>query len=230
LARGEEPSWRRPPSGRPNVSALLDAATQLAGSAVDVVAIDMPMTRARVTITARRRADDAISSAFGKAGAGVHSPTKDRPGELGRAITQAFSDAGYRLRTKHGRDDSGRALIEVFPLAALVRLMNVDTRPAYKVAKLRRYWRDDPPPDPLARLLDEWRHIIDAVSKKLPGFALDVPARPVLKYAAELKPYEDCLDAVVCAWVGALFASGDAEAFGDDEAAIWVPRSSAMRS
>ncbi len=46
-----------------------------------------------------------------------------------------------------------------------------------------------------------------------------------VKVAAQLKPYEDALDAVVCAWVGACYLNGTATAYpGDDPvAAIWIP-------
>ena len=40
---------------------------------------------------------------------------------------------------------------------------------------------------------------------------------------AQLKPYEDSLDALICAWVGALYIDGAARALGDAESAIWIP-------
>jgi predicted RNase H-like nuclease len=41
--------------------------------------------------------------------------------------------------------------------------------------------------------------------------------------ASGLKRYEDALDALVCAWVGAKYLLGEAVAYGDGTAAIWVP-------
>jgi predicted RNase H-like nuclease len=38
-----------------------------------------------------------------------------------------------------------------------------------------------------------------------------------------LKRYEDSLDALVCAWVGAKYLEGEAVAYGDHTAAIWIP-------
>jgi predicted RNase H-like nuclease len=38
-----------------------------------------------------------------------------------------------------------------------------------------------------------------------------------------MKAFEDALDAVVCAWVGACVMDGKAVAYGDDVSAIWVP-------
>jgi predicted RNase H-like nuclease len=38
-----------------------------------------------------------------------------------------------------------------------------------------------------------------------------------------LKRYEDSLDALVCAWVGAKYLEGETVAYGDHTAAIWIP-------
>jgi len=38
-----------------------------------------------------------------------------------------------------------------------------------------------------------------------------------------LKAYEDKLDAVVCAAVGIACLNGEAEAYGDNDSAVWVP-------
>jgi predicted RNase H-like nuclease len=38
-----------------------------------------------------------------------------------------------------------------------------------------------------------------------------------------LKRYEDSLDALVCACVGAKYLEGSAVPYGDNTAAIWVP-------
>jgi len=38
-----------------------------------------------------------------------------------------------------------------------------------------------------------------------------------------MKTYEDRLDAVISAWTGMKFFMGEAEPFGDSDAAIWVP-------
>ncbi|MCM2500652.1 DUF429 domain-containing protein [Neorhizobium galegae] len=40
----------------------------------------------------------------------------------------------------------------------------------------------------------------------------------------ELEAFEDMLDAVVCAWIGACVLDGRARAYGDEASAIWVPR------
>ncbi|UFW80699.1 DUF429 domain-containing protein [Rhizobium sp. SU303] len=53
------------------------------------------------------------------------------------------------------------------------------------------------------------------------GGALPLPSRDARGH--ELKAFEDAIDAVVCAWVGACVTGGRARAFGDRESGIWVP-------
>src|SRR5262249_27466733 len=129
--------WRRPRSGVPDVPRLLRGATKIGGAPVDVVAIDMPISVD--PITKRREADDAIARAVGAAGATAHSVNATRPGSFGKSITDAFLTEGVALATTFLPIKS-RALIEVFPLAALVRLMRLGTRPPYKVTKTTKYW------------------------------------------------------------------------------------------
>jgi predicted RNase H-like nuclease len=89
-------------------------------------------------ITGRRVADDAISREFGSAWAGTHSPTKNRPGQHGRFVTEEFIRAGFSIATTDSR--SQPSIIEVYPLAALVRLLREQRRPGYKASKTLTYW------------------------------------------------------------------------------------------
>ena len=41
---------------------------------------------------------------------------------------------------------------------------------------------------------------------------------------ASLKPVEDRLDGLICAWVGIEHLAGRTVGLGDDTAAIWVPQ------
>jgi predicted RNase H-like nuclease len=43
------------------------------------------------------------------------------------------------------------------------------------------------------------------------------------KIEAKLKRYEDAIDALICCWVGTLYAEGNARPMGDDTTAIWCP-------
>ena len=220
-AEGRPVTWVRPPSGAPDVRRLLDAAASMGGAPVDVVAIDMPLSEHE--IIGRRPADQAISKAFGKAGASVHSPNATRPGPHGRQIHRAFEAAGFTLAIERQSVPRRRALIEVFPLAALVRLMGVTERPPYKVGKISRYWPDCSRAERLEKLFGSWRAVTAALRTHVPELGIDVPQPDTLRYASALKPYEDALDAVICAWVGDRFLERAAEPFGVDGAAVWVP-------
>lgn len=218
---GETPT-RQPITGLAvDVSELLQAGTLLGGEAMSVVAIDMPMSLKN--ITGRRTADNAISQKFGAAGAGTHSPNENRPGAHGKRLADAFQDAGFRLATNNSSPTTLPALIEVFPLAALVCLMRLDKRPRYKVGKRQRYWPEHSSADRIALLLTEWHRICAALRDEINDLAFDVPDVDKVESASSLKAYEDMLDAIVCAWVGWRFYVGTAEPFGDADAAIWLP-------
>lgn len=208
----------------PDARLLLQKAESIAGAAVDLVAMDMPMARTR--ITGRRVADNAISVAFSAQWASTHSPNKMRPGPFGERFANSFAKAGYRLATDSLQVTGGHALVEVYPLVALVRLMNVAVRPAYKVAKVAKYYRNIVPPltkeQRIEHLLETWAEILTALDREISDFHFELPQRP-LKSATELKPYEDKLDAIICAWVGACVVEKRAQPFGNHDCAIWAP-------
>jgi len=58
-------------------------------------ALDIPIST--VPITWRRQADNQISAAFGARGCAAHSPGVQRPGVVGRAITDGLTANGYRI-------------------------------------------------------------------------------------------------------------------------------------
>lgn len=220
LAERYPVQWHKPSCGAPDVPRLLDAAKRLAGLPVDVVAIDMPMSMS--AITGYRTADRELSKRFGGAQVSAHTPNAMRPGSYGKRITDDFTVAGFHLATVRTR--ATPSLIEVFPLAALVRLMHLFKRPEYKVTKTSRYWPNLTITKRMTLLLDGWRDIERALRIEVGDLGFVRPSVSISM--AALKPYEDALDAVICAWVGACFVNGAAEPFGDDEAAIWVPSAS----
>jgi predicted RNase H-like nuclease len=115
-----------------------------------------------------------------------------------------------------------QSLGEVFPLAALVRLMRKRKRPGYKVSKTRPYWPGRSKSDRLKLLLNSWHEITVALQAEF-GYLGFEPPRAFTSLAS-LKPYEDMLDAIICCWIRASFFGGAAEPFGDSDAAIWIPR------
>jgi predicted RNase H-like nuclease len=218
LAEGRPVDWGNPPGGVPVVSDLLAAAVTLGGQSVDVVAMDMPLSRR--PINGRRPADQAVSRSFGAFGAAVHSQSANRPDKAVTGIVRDLEAAGYEIATMIRRVP---ALIEVYPLAALVRLLRVGKRPEYKVSKIARYGWPKPLDERIERLLRNWSVIRGALEREVGTLGINFPAHS--KSAAKLKPYEDAIDAVVSAWVGSRFLDGKATAYpGDDpDAAIWIP-------
>jgi predicted RNase H-like nuclease len=222
-----------------HVAQVLEKACELAGAEVDLVAIDMPLWP---TLIEKRRVtvDDAVSRAFGKYWAGVHSPTRGRPGEISVKMTNDFQDAGYTLATAAKPALGQRRIVEVFPLAALVELFQLEgdaKRPAYKVGKRYRSEATLDKPSPLERrkrALNVWETIISALRAELDDSSnfFEVPMNPESLAFAELKLREDVLDAIVCAWVGLCVFGGRAKAYGDevnDEGSIWIPLRSKLR-
>jgi predicted RNase H-like nuclease len=214
---GKAVGWTVPRGGAPDVPRLLRAAQTLGGAPVQIVAIDMPV--ATIPIIGRRMADNLVSQHFGAAGAGTHSATLMRPGPHGKSISNAFHSAGFKLATTSHRHTP--ALVEVYPLAALVRLLKASMRPAYKVLNTVKYWPSKTQAERAELLKGEWATISAALKREISE--IGIPHPPDWSSFAGLKGYENALDAVICAWVGSCFVEGGIEAFGDETATIWVP-------
>ena len=218
LARGEAVDGA-PLGTVPDVAALLDAAQRLAGRPVGLVAIDMPL--ALTPIVARRPSDNAIARAFGAWHCATHSPSAARPGALSDALRAGFAAAGYPLQT---RDATAGGLIEVYPHPALVRLAGGRRRLPYKAGNSAKYWPGESLAVRRGLLHAEWRRIAALLATRFAGLADHLPALRENATGAAAKAQEDMLDAIVCAWVGVTALEGAAEAYGNADSAIWVPR------
>jgi predicted RNase H-like nuclease len=225
LANGTPVDWSKAPStGRPDVDALMGAArTLLDGEAVDLVTIDMPVSL--TPIRKRREADSAVSVKFGSKGCSTHSPSDVRPGELGGQLTERFKELGYRVATVETPVGSTFVLAEVYPHPALLHLLGKDFRFKYKIGRASEYWPDKTPADRRRRIVKNWRKILDELSLTINKIDLPLPAKTDLENypSTSLKRFEDALDALVGGWVGIRYLEGDATAYGDESAAIWIP-------
>lgn len=202
----------------PNTSNLLAAATKRCGQAIDVVAVDMPLSR--LPILGRRVSDNLVSTACGAKKCGTHSPSATRPGPLSDALREGFAKAGFPLLTNK-RAPCG--LIEVYPHPALVELAGAAERLPYKVSKVRRYWPSANPPERRHNLYRQWGEIVGLLEKQIAGVEAVLQPLPHDASGLRMKAYEDMLDAIVCAWVGTRFLEGTAIGFGDADFAIWIP-------
>lgn len=202
----------------PEAAALLGTAGERIGAGVDIVAIDMPLSM--TPIVSRRASDNQISTAYGARHASTHTPSVTRPGKLSDDLRLGFHRAGYPLAVC---EPEGRALLEVYPHPALIELAAAERRLPYKISKIRKYWPDVGPGVRRENLLDIWGQIIGLLDARVHGVADALQIPPVTARGYEMKAFEDMLDAVVCAWVGASVLDGEARAYGDDVSAIWIP-------
>ena len=208
----------QPVGSAPRPSALLNAAFLLAGRPVDLVAVDMPLSRK--PIAGRRASDDMVSQAYGARKCGTHTPGTERPGPIGRELTSDFGAIGYPLQTL---SIAAPGLIEVYPHPALVELTSASERLPYKIAKVRSYWPSASPAERRTLLYRQWTEIVSALDRRIVGLADSLPGLAPYASVREMKAYEDKLDAVVCAWVAICALDGLASPYGDEDSAIWIP-------
>ncbi len=223
LVEGVEIDWSRRPVPAPlSVAGMLQVCRARVGCAPDVVAVDMPLGRGPVV--GRRRAENEVNRRYGAAGCSTHSPLPDRPGPRSESLRKAWQAEGIPLRTKADASGSVPALLEVYPHVALLELCGVERRLPYKVSRSLRYWPGTSVHQRVRHLLTVWASILSALKNVFGDVGLQLPACDEVPSLAALKAHEDSLDALVCAWMGTRFLQGEAEPLGDDEGAIWVPR------
>jgi predicted RNase H-like nuclease len=202
----------------PEVAALLAAAWTLCGHAVDLVAVDMPL--ARSSIVGRRYSDNQVSRAYGGRKCGTYTPSVLRPGPLSDSLTRDFAAAGYPLLTE---TIVPPGLIEVYPHPALVELTGASERLPYKASKVRTYWPSATSLERRALLNRQWMEIIVSLENEIVGVEAALPRLEPTARGAQVKAFEDMLDAIVCAWVGICALDGRAIPYGNSDAAIWIP-------
>ncbi len=221
-AEGTPVDWSAQSGGAiPDVGRLLSAAGKLlGGQELTTVTVDMPLSTE--PITGRRQADDAISRAYGGRGAAGHSPSSERPGPISDRLTADFAAAGFPLATCSTLAGTPNRLVEVYPHPALMALTGESYRLPYKASRSRRYWPGSTPAERRANRLGQFRRILTALRSEVRDIRLELPDATGAVSTSGLKRYEDSLDALVCAWVGAEYLEGVAAPYGDETAAIWT--------
>lgn len=223
LASGTPVDWQHRPKGsHPSMERLLAAAKQLSGTPVQLITFDMPLSTE--AIVGRRMADREVSRLFGSRGCAVHSPGSKRPGELADEIRAELQGLGYQLQTATFSTQTP-GVMEVYPHVALLALLQRQYRVPYKVSRSLQYAKGEhlSRQERIERILKEFRVIRQALHQRIEGIDLPLPEAADVSALAALKPLEDCLDALICAWVGIEHLQGQTRAFGDSTAAIWCP-------
>ena len=217
-ADGADPGLGRPRGATAEAARLVAAVSRLVGRGPDCIAIDMPV--GPNPIIGRRACDDAISRCYGERKAAVHSPNAARPGPISDALRAGFAALGFPVCVA----PPARGLIEVYPHAALIEFMGEPERLPYKAAKTTTYWPGLLVDERHRKLREVWARIVEALDGRIGGTSAALPVPPHDARGWPLKAFEDKLDAVVCAAVAIAALNGEADAHGDDEGAIWVPR------
>jgi predicted RNase H-like nuclease len=207
--------------GKADVPRLLAACSALSGGhRLAVIAVDMPL--ATGPIRGRRVADNQVSKQFGARKCSVHSPTIERPGDVGAQLCEDFSRAGFPLALEIGSNIP--ALLEVYPHVALLKLTGATERLPYKVSKSGSYWsKGFPATERKQRLLAQWTAILGHLEHEIDGIEIPLPRDPEQYTFQALKRYEDAIDGLVCAWMATRYLADDAIPLGDETGAIWIP-------
>lgn len=221
-AGGHPVDWEaRHRGSTPEMGTLLCASARLAGRPVDLIAIDMPLSTE--PIGGRRNADQQVSIQYGSRGCAVHSPTTARPGALADGLRSELEQVGHPLQTTATPRHSSGGVLEVYPHVALLALLGLDYRLEYKVSRSSRYWPAASIRQRIEKLLANFQRIHTALEQQIGTINLPLPQPAAVATLTALKPWEDSLDALVCAWVAMEHLRGRTRALGDSTAAIWCP-------
>ena len=220
----DTPDWEeKPEPSEPLLTELLQHC-QRRGYDVQVVALDIPL--APQPVRGYREADRALTRAYSRRGAPVHSPTPVRPGHISDLIYEQLTRTGFKWAG--GQAVVGQpSFIEVYPHAAIIELFGYAYRLPYKVQKRGQYWKTDSAEVRYHKSiskLQELRQQIERFLDYAPGVTLPSLRASPPHSLAFLKGYEDVLDSLVAALAGYAYHLEKATAYGNEDGAIWVPQ------
>ena len=223
LSNGKAVDWQSKPIGSmPNAKEIINASKRLIqNKPVDIIAVDMPISTEE--FSSRRISDEKVSKAFGGMGCSTHSPTKERPGLMGKTISSEFLEMGFTIGTSETFKSKTNCLLEVYPHPAIINLLNLDYRLKYKVSRSLQFWPNTTVEYRIEKCIQQFNRIYNALSDDIDCIPKFLPNPNTTNTLAKLKRYEDMLDALVCTWVGIKYLTDSAIPFGDDKAAIWIP-------
>ena len=183
------------------------------------------MPLATTPISGRRATDTYISSRFGPKGCAVYSPSAERPGAIADQLRADYAALGYLLHT-NGSGQATPALVGCYPHVALLALLTRGYRVPLWLSRTAQYWKADQLSrrKRIERLLEQFQAIKAGLSEQINGIPEFIPAPSEVKTLASLKPVENTLSGLTCAWIGSEHLAGRNVGLGDDTAAIWVPQ------
>jgi predicted RNase H-like nuclease len=163
---------------------------QEAGSGNAVIAVDAPLIIRNQT--GIRPAERDLNRDFRRFHAGCHAANLGRPFARNvTAFSQQLETAGFRHNDALEPRQPGRFQFEVHPHAASVRLFDLE-----QIVKYKRGLRAH-----RARELNRLRRLMqEQLPSRRPAFS---PELPPLPGTGPLKPAEDQIDAVLCAYIAA---------------------------
>ena len=109
---------------------------------------------------------------------------------------------------------------------ALLALLDLNYRVPYKVSRSGQYWKSKRPSrqQRIEWLLKEFQNIKAGLDEHINGIPEFIPKPSEVTTLASLKPVEDMIDGLICAWVGIEHLEGRTVGLGDHTAAIWIPQ------
>lgn len=165
-----------------------------------VLAIDAPLIITNAT--GQRTCETLVGKRYGSREASCHTSNLARfSNALSLQLTSAFLTQGFVHVDRERNERRGRLLSEVYPHAAMVALFNLPKIIKYKkglVATKRQG-------------LVELQNLLGTLVTKEPALVLTEPLRSLigkdvnLIAGRSLKEYEDCLDALFCAYLAYYF-------------------------
>jgi predicted RNase H-like nuclease len=168
-----------------SVSEIVEWIRAEAGTGSAVVGVDAPLVIPNAT--GIRSAERELNRDFRRFHAGCHAANLGRPfAPKVLAFSKLLEDLGFAHGANMTSRQTGRFQIEVHPHAATVSLFGLD-----RIVKYKRGRREA-----RARELSRLRRLV--ASLQLPGLRL-----PSIPRTGNLKPAEDQIDAVICAFVAA---------------------------